>query len=93
MSIYAIDNLCATIRDDLSIFQEGILESKFVELRLRDKPTIIGEVYRVPGTSEDLFLSYVLRTFEKIRSENKYVIMGTDQNIDLLKSDNKHVQN
>lgn len=73
-------------RHDLGIFEEGKFESIFVEIPRRGKENIVvGEIYRVPGTSEADFLQNYESIVEKIRSEKKKIIIGTDQNLDYLK--------
>ena len=73
-------------RPDLSIFEEGKFESIFIELIRKGKcNVIVGEIYRVPGTSENEFIETYERLITKIRSERKKIIIGTDQNLDYLK--------
>ena len=50
---------------------------------------IIGEMYRVPGTNEKKFLKDYGNILNTLKSENKEIIIGTDQNMDYLKI-NKH---
>jgi exonuclease III len=74
------------VREDLRLFEEGKFESIFVEIpRKNSQNVIIGEIYRVPGTSEKEFLDKYEELLSKIRSENKKIIIGTDQNLDYLK--------
>lgn len=73
-------------RHDLKRFEEGKFESIFIEVRQKGKNSIVvGEVYRVPGTSEIDFIEAYDTIVTKIRSENKKAIIGTDQNLDYLK--------
>ena len=46
---------------------------------------VVGEVYRVPGTSKNEFLEKYESIESRIKSEHKGVIIGTDQNLDYLK--------
>ena len=84
-----IDNkLSFSDRTDLSIFHEGKFESCFVELNsnaTNSKNILIGEIYRVPGTSETDFLTEYGNLINKLISENKEIILGMDQYLDYLK--------
>ena len=74
------------VRNDLVVFDEGKFESIFVEIPQINKPNIvIGEIYRVPGTNENNFLTEYENLIGKIKNENKRLIIGTDQNLDYLK--------
>ena len=78
------------IRHDLTIFDEGTFESQFVELtRYKgvSKSLIIGEMYRIPNTNEKIFLEYYQKILNVVKTEGKDIIIGTDQNLDLLKLD------
>ena len=73
-------------RLDLSLFEEGKFESIFIEIPRKGKcNVIVGEIYRVPGTSEIEFLEMYERVIKDIRSEHKQIIIATDQNLDYLK--------
>ena len=73
-------------RSDLNIFEEGKFESIFIEVPRQNGPNVIfGEVYRVPGTNESDFLRNYQMIVDKVRSESKKLIIGTDQNLDYLK--------
>ena len=73
-------------RPDLRIFQEGKFESVFIEIVQTGRPGIIvGEIYRVPGTDETQFIENYETIINKIKTEHKRLIIGTDQNLDYLK--------
>ena len=71
------------MREDLSLFQEGCFESIFIETH---SGALIGEVYRVPGTGTRSFLEKYENIIKTISNEHKSVVIGSDQNIDLLKA-------
>ena len=52
------------------------------------KKIVVGSFYRLPNTSSCLFLNHVPRAMTKIQqgSVSKEVILGMDQNNDLIKS-------
>lgn len=73
-------------RVDLRVFEEGMFESVFIEISQKGKNSVvIGEVYRIPGTNEKEFIEKYESILLKIRQEHKKIIIGTDQNLDLLK--------
>ena len=86
VSILLKSNMTFSERPDLSLFEEGKFESVFVEIHRKGRCNIIvGEVYRVPGTSEDDFITNYDKIVSKVKSERKKIIVGTDQNLDYLK--------
>ncbi len=85
VAIYVSKKLQYKERKDLNIFVEGKFESCFIEVTLRSKPLVIGEIYRVPGTREVDFISTYEEVIGKIHKEKKSLIIGTDQNLDFLK--------
>ena len=79
-------------RKDLEIMTEKEAESTFIEMIAKNgKKFVIGSIYRAPNTREDIFISYVKETIHKIKSEKgqKEIILGMDQNLNLLKA-NQH---
>ncbi len=73
------------LREDLSIFKEGIFESVFIEINTKGEKCIVGEIYRVPNTNLSDSLNYYDTIVEKLTDFKHKVIIGTDQNLDLLK--------
>ena len=87
VAIYLRKKLTSIIRADLQFHKDGHYESAFIELvtGVNQKNIIIGEIYRIPGTNEKLFLLALDTLLQKMNDENKELIIGTDQNIDFLK--------
>ena len=56
VAIYIKQGISFKLREDITIFEEGLFESLFVEFTINDKSTVVGEMYRLPGTSERHFL-------------------------------------
>ena len=77
------------IREDLSIFNEHVFESLFVEGESQaSKKYIIGVIYRpntAPRGNVGVFSSTLLSILDTINSEFKTGIIMGDMNIDLLK--------
>ncbi len=71
VAIYVSKSLRRKERKDLNVFQEGKFESCFIEITLRSKTLVIGEIYRVPGTNEKDFISEYEKIVEKIKKEKK----------------------
>ena len=79
-------------RKDLEIMTEKEAESTFIEMIAKNgKKFVIGSLYRAPNTREDIFINYIKETIHKIKSEKgqKEIIIGMDQNLNLLKA-NQH---
>ena len=85
VAIYVHKNLRYIERADISIFKEGEFESCFIEIPTKCKNIIIGEIYRIPGTREASFITDYESIVQKIKDEKKDLIIGADQNLDLLK--------
>ena len=82
--IFVKSGLRYKTREDISVFEEGTFESIFIELL--DSKTVVGEVYRVPGTNLRLFMETYERVVKALANESQSVVIGTDQNIDLLRA-------
>ena len=91
--IYIRNTFNFTIRDDLSVFHEGIFESVFIEVTTKSKSIILGEIYRTPSSNKAETIQIFENIFDKLSAENKDIILATDQNIDYLDIENTHVQN
>ena len=85
VAVYVNKNLQYIDRKDLNVFEEGKFESCFVEITCKSKNTVIGEIYRIPGTNENDFIKTYEGIVKKIKKEKKNIIIGTDQNLDYLK--------
>ena len=68
-----------------SIFTEEI-ETMFLSLKYNNYSFVCGEVYRPPNVSPNIFMTNFNTILERYIKNN--VIIGTDQNIDLLQIDN-----
>ncbi len=52
VGIYVRDTIKFSMKEDISLFEESKFESIFIEAETKDKSTIVGEIYRIPNTSE-----------------------------------------
>ena len=58
----------------------------------KNKSCLIGEIYRRPNTNEDEFINFITSVSEYAASEKSNLIIGTDQNINLLRTENSKVK-
>ena len=73
-------------RNDIKLDSQEC-ESCFIEVQTKNKPLIIGSIYRPPNSNIDAFVSEMECLLKKIKLEkNKHIIIGLDHNLDLLKS-------
>ena len=86
VGIYIKHNLSFIVRDDLSSFIEGEFESIFLVTTNMTKNVIIGEIYRPPNCNTPDALARYDEIFTTLKNHHN-VIIGTDQNFDLLKID------
>ncbi len=84
VAIYIHSNISYTIRDDIAAFVEGEYETVFIETVINAKKTLIGEIYRPPGTNATKSVEYYENMLDKLKHE-KQVILGTDSNFNLLR--------
>ena len=94
VSILLKDGIPFKQRPDLEIFEEGEIESVFIETISKcGKTIIIGSMYRPPNTDVIKYSNSLSEIVTKTRTaRNKLapeIIIGMDHNVDLLKS-NEH---
>ena len=76
-------------RPDLSCMEKKLIESVYIEVRAKNgKSYIIGSLYRAPNSEGSGRMQHIGKTAQltetgKSKSE---LILGMDQNLDLLKS-------
>ena len=75
------------VREDLSLWLEGRLETLFIEIEDKsDKNVVVGLVYKTPSFNEDVLIEEMEHLMEKFSNDHKYKVVMGDFNIDLLKS-------
>ena len=84
VAIYLRTGVTFKRRTDVDIFEEGVLESIFVEVILKGESLFIGVVYRPPGSDLALFMDRMRVIMLKLRGK-RLNLMG-DFNLDLIKS-------
>ena len=85
VGLFISNRLRYKLRPDLTLFEEGLFESIFIEVTNNNKHLVAGEVYRIPGTNEKNFIDKYSCIVQKVSEENKDLVIGADQNLDLLK--------
>ena len=73
-------------RNDIKI-DSSDCESCFIEVQTKNKPLIIGSIYRPTNSDINTFVSSLEKLLKKIKLEkNKHIVIGLDHNLNLLKS-------
>jgi hypothetical protein len=85
--IYISDIFQVKERDDLSLNIASEFESIFIEITNLTKKLIVGEIYRVPGTSEHLSIDRYNTILQKLNNFKGDIIIGTDQNFNYLNTE------
>lgn len=83
IGVYVRNAFEAKVSDKLSIMDEGICESLMIEIYLKKQRMIIGEIYRVPGSSTTSFEIHIQELLQSCKGISCFI--GSDQNLDLLK--------
>ena len=74
------------LREDLSVFNEGVSETLFIELKNNKKESaVVGVIYRPPKSKMKEFEDELEALISKIIKENKLIYLMGDINIDMLK--------
>ena len=87
LAIYIRQSINYKQRPDLECNIENEFESLFLEAKTKHK-LIIGEIYRVTNTNESESILRYENILNKLTTENKDIIIGTDQNFDYIKLNN-----
>jgi hypothetical protein len=87
VAMYISNTINFKVRNDVGIFEEGEFESIFIETLGNKSSAIIGEIYRMPNTNAQRSLEMYESILNKLGNTYSTVIIGTDQNFDLLKID------
>ena len=87
VAIYINEKYNFIQRDDLAINTPCIFESIFIEIQSNKYNVIVGEIYRVPNTSETNSVKIYDTICKQLQNYNHNIIIGTDQNFDYIKID------
>ncbi len=87
VALYVKNELQYKIRGDPGELKEQEYESLFIEIiQKKHCNVIVGEVYRTPGSGLRKFLTLHKEVLKQTSQEGKFVIIGADQNIDLMQA-------
>ena len=93
IAIYSKD--CYRIKEyDMPCEKPNSVEQIFMKIEVMDKKLkglVVGELYRKPNTPENDFINYLNHCAKKLYDNTDCFVLATDQNIDLLKTENKQV--
>ena len=92
MTIFIKDEFQFKIRDDISVITREY-ETLWIEVEKCDKlprQTLIGVIYRVPGTDPEPLNKYLDITLKIINKSNYDVYHMGDYNLDLIKHETHH---
>lgn len=93
IAIYVLKEFSHITRDDISVNINQEFESLFIEVSNKGQKMLVGEIYRVPNTSEKKSIEMFDVIANNVKSFKGNVIIGTDQNFDLLKyNDNNNIR-
>ena len=84
--LYISNEINYKTRNDLQIYKEKLLESKFIKvLSGSNKNTVVGCIYKHPGlTTQDFNFDFLQPLIDKLAIENKNIVLLWDFNVDLL---------
>ncbi|ELU03698.1 hypothetical protein CAPTEDRAFT_190949 [Capitella teleta] len=89
IAIYVHKSVDFCERPDLNVFLDGKFESLCIEIKLNQKSVIVSEMYRVPNAGVRESIEHYSQILSSISATGADAIFGTDQNIDLLKLDER----
>ena len=82
------------MRDDLTIMDEKIFESLFIEIKCEDKSVLYGTIYRSSSSNDkesvNSFFKHLKNCLSKIEKSNKLCFIQGDFNFDLMDIDNTY---
>ena len=97
VGLYIHNSVQYKVRDDLTIMNEKIFESIFIETQNFKEPIIFGTVYRSSSYNTNeaitLFSEYLDNCLTIINNSNKSCVIQGDLNFDLLDVDDSAVSN
>ena len=95
MSILLNNNISFKRHKDLDIFEEGFIESMFIEMTAKNgKRPVVGSMYKPPNSDPSTFSTHLKQIVANVRNTKgktqPELIIGMDHNMDLLKGLTHH---
>ena len=87
VAIYIKDTFKFKRRYDLEVNVDGEFESIIIEAEFNNSKVIVGEIYRVPNTSESDSISRYDTILNTLLNNKMDTMLGTDQNFDYVNID------
>ena len=94
VGLYIHDSLQYKVRQDLTIMNEKVFESYFIETLNLEEPVIFGTIYRSPKQDNDTvssFISHLDQCLTIIDKTNKCCFIQGDFNFNLIDIDDNHI--
>ena len=95
IAFYVDETLSCSVRDDISITNEIVCETLFIDVYFNKQETVtIDTIYRFPLNNSILpsnFADYLTSLSKIIKSSKCHTIIKGDLNYNLLEFDNPHV--
>jgi len=85
VAIYIKNDLKYIRREDLEINYDDEFESVILEATIDNRNVIVGEIYRVPNTSEVTSVELYEQLISNLNPTTKNIIIGTYSNVYYLK--------
>ena len=95
MGIYVHESVNFEIREDLTIMEDKIFESLFIEIKGADRNFIHGTIYRSPNSDNDannIFQEYLKKCLAKLKKSKKACFIQGDLNFNLIEVSDKHTE-
>ena len=83
VALYVNKSLQIRPREDLSIFQENVVESLFIEVMLHRKTLIVGVVYCPKGITNESY-NFLTNIFQALSNNNKDCVIMGDFNCNII---------
>ena len=98
VGLYVLKSLNYKMREDLTVMEEGVFESLFIEFKGKNRSFLYGTIYRPPKGLDkkpnvNFFMSYLKKCLEIVNKSKKPCIIQGDQNFNLIDTDNDDVNN
>ena len=84
VALYIRENFHITLRKDLTLNHGTEFESIFAEICDNQSKLLVGEIYRVPGTNDQISVERYESLIQKMSGFHGDVIIGTDQNFNYV---------
>ena len=91
VAFYVSDKIHFNKIEALSIMNEKVFESLFIELDIDGKNILCGTIYRSPSQNHQDFIAILTKTLIEGMKINKNIIIAGDMNYDLIDTENTFV--